>query len=491
MYNSDLFIENRIVTGYEGDQPRVEIPEGITRIGARAFYGCRTLKELVLPASLDTIEESAFFGCSSLSNIIFRSGLKVIENHAFASCNALNELSLPEGLLKIEQSAFSPCGSLTKLTLPSTLEYIGEFAFSCCRALTEISFPDSLSRIDRSAFSMCSRLRSVTLPAGLKSIVRGVFLGCTMLKELNIGKNLSSVENNAFSGCSSLLRINTDPDNPFLRDIDGVLYSRDGKRLVYFPGGRMEIVIPDLVTEIGDEAFYENRNFDRIKLPPSLISIGDRTFYGCSELLEIVFPGTLRHIGQSAFERCSKLKEIYIPDSVRSIGDSAFRTCKALMWLRLPEAVPFDLHWFCAPNDPPCYSADHTIIPFVSTRNFSDIQSDIGKRRAALGMIMAENAGTAADPYVTASYTDYIRSNISSYYDDMLADDGILRWMLAKSLVPKDDVERLLERSSGLGKAGASAMLLDYKTKKDVAVTDAPKISLDDRFDALEHALDL
>jgi len=36
-----------------------------------------------------------------------------------------------------------------------------------------------------------------------------------------------------------------------------------------------------------------------------------------------------------------------------------------------------------------------------------------------------------------------------------------------------------------------SAMLLDYKTKKDVAVTDAPKISLDDRFDALEHALDL
>ena len=150
-----------------------------------------------------------------------------------------------------------------------------------------------------------------------------------------------------------------------------------------------------------------------------------------------------------------------------------------------------DHHWFSAPNDPPCYSADHTIIPFVTTRAFSDIQSDIGKRRAALGMIMAENEGIESDPIVLASYTDYIRANITGYYDDMLSDDGILRWMLSRSLVPKDDVERLLERSSGMGKAGASAMLLDYKTKKDVTVTNAPKISLEDRFDALEHALDL
>ena len=491
MYNSDLTIENRIVTGYLGDQPRVEIPGGVTAIGARAFYGCRSLKELVLPASLERIEESAFFGCSSLSRISFSTGLKVIENHAFASCGALTGLALPEGLLRIEQSAFSPCGSLTRLILPSTLEYIGEFAFSCCRALTDITFPGQLGTIDRSAFSMCSRLRSVTLPESLNGLVRGVFLGCTMLKEINIGKNLSSVQNNAFSGCSSLLRVNVDPDNPFLKDIDGVLYSRDGKSLKYFPGGRMEIIIPDSVSEIGDEAFYENRNFDRITLPPDLTSIGDRTFYGCGELLEIDFPGTLRHIGQSAFERCSRLKKIYIPDSVSSIGDSAFRTCKELMWLRLPEDMAFDLHWFSAPNDPPCYSADHTVIPFVSTRSFSDISSDIGKRRASLGMIMAGNEGITADPYVEAAYIDYIRANVSSFYDDMLSDDGILRWMLSRSLVPKEDVERLLERSSGLGKAGASAMLLDYKTKKNVTVTDAPKISIDDRFDALEHALDL
>lgn len=311
------------------------------------------------------------------------------------------------------------------------------------------------------------------------------------MKELNIGKNVSAVENNAFSGCSSLLRINVDSDNPFFKDNDGVLYSRDGKCLRYFPGGRMEIIIPDEVSEIGDEAFYENRNFDRISLPSALVSIGDRTFYGCSELLEINFPETLKTLGQSSFERCSKLKDIFIPDSVRKIGDSAFRTCKELMWLRLPSDMPFDLHWFSAPNDPPCYSADHTIIPFVSTRDFSDIQSDIGKRRAALGMILAENDGIECDPIVMASYTDYIRSNIESYYDDMLADDSILRWMLSRSLVPREDVERLLERSSGLGKAGASAMLLDYKTKKDVTVTDAPKISIDDRFDALEHALDL
>lgn len=488
-------LENNVVTGYDGNEDKLDIPEGVTEIAPRVFYGCRSITEVSFPSSLKVIRESAFYGCTELKYLRFsgRPGSDegiVIENHAFSSCSSVTELDLPEGLKRIEQSAFSPCASLVKLVLPESLEYIGEFAFSCCRQLKEVSFPDSLAVIDRSAFSMCSSLQSVVLPRALSFIPRGVFLGCVSLKDISLSVKVSSVENNAFSGCRKLMNIHVDPDNPFLRDEDGVLYSRDGKVLKYFPGGRMDIVIPEKVTEIGDEAFYENLNFDRITLPRELISIGDRAFYGCSELLDIKFPEGLKSLGQSSFERCSKLTGLYIPDSIRSISDSAFRSCKALMWLRLPSGCAFDLHWFCAPNDPPCYSADHTVIPFVTTRDFSDITSEIGKTRAAKGMIMAENAGIQTDSVTVAAYTDHIRANISGYYDEMLSDDNMLRWLTDRRLIPYDDVEVLLERATALGRAGAGSILLDYKNKKNDTIASAPEISLDDRFDALEHALD-
>ena len=503
--------EGRLLS-YAGTGSVVQIPEGVGSVGPRVFYAHKEIERVIFPESLKIIEESAFFGCSSLSSIIFSTGLKVIENHAFASCQALRELILPEGLEIIEQSAFSPCASLVRLVLPSSLKELGEFAFSCCRQLKEVQLPDQLERIDRSAFSMCSSLIWITLPEALKELVRGVFLGCTSLKDVNLKENISDVENNAFQGCSSLLRVNVSEANPFLKSVDGVLYSRDGRCLKYFPGGRLEISIPEGTIEVGKEAFYENRNFDRISLPESLEAIGDCAFYRCSELIETDLPQGLKRIGSQAFEGCAKIKSLQIPDSVREIGESAFRNCRSFMWLKLPQDMAFDLHWFSAPHDPPCFSADHTIIPFVTTRPFADISSEIGTRRAALGFIQAENEGIHTDAYLEASYIDYIRSGITGFYEDMLEDDDILRWLCERKLIPQSDVERLLERASDSGRASASAQLLNYQNKNRPGIVpeqlalkgDVPdgsdalktpeRISsreqMQQRFDALDSALD-
>lgn len=494
MKGLEFNIDDGILTEYTGSGGHVVIPEGVTSISPRVFYGRKEITHLTFPASLETIEESAFYGCQQLKHITFSTGLKVIENHAFSSCSSLNELILPEGLTFIGQSAFSPCAALTRLVLPSSLETLGEFAFSCCRRLDEVILPDALEKIDRSAFSMCSSLKSITLPRSLKALVRGVFLGCSSLKEVFFQENISSVENNAFSGCFSLQRVMVSPDNPFFRSIDGVLYSRDGSVLTYFPGGLMEIQIPEEVTEIGAEAFYENRNFDRIRLPSQLKAISDSAFYRCSELTGIDFPGTLKSLGNSAFEGCSKLVSLYFPDSIKSIGESAFRNCRALMWMRLPESLPFDIHWFCAPHDPPAFSADHTVIPFVSTRPFGDITSNIGARRADLGFILADNAGIKCETYLAAGYTDHIRANVTDYYDSMLENDEILRWLCEHHLIPEDDIERLIERAAEGGQAGASALLLNYKSNirphiERETVTDS-KTQMQQRFDALENALD-
>jgi len=450
--NEDFIIENNTVIRYTGTDEVVHIPEGITAIGERAFMGCRDMKELFLP----------------------------------------------EGLLTIGQSAFSPCASLEKIHFPESLDTLDEFAFSNCRSLKEIELPDTLSHINRSSFSMCRGLREVRLPESLTVLPRGVFLGCTALKKVIITKNVQKIDVEAFSNCTALMDFEVDPENTAFKDQDGVLYSKDGKTLVFFPGGRIEIMIPEGTDSIGESAFYENRMFDRISLPSTLKHIGKRSFYRCSELMHIDLPDGLESLGESSFEGCALLERLIFPDSMKKIEESSFRNCRELMWIRVPEDMGFDLHWFAAPHDPPCYSVDRSIIPFVNTRPVDTIDSEAGVRRAASGYIMAELAQIAVRDDIAAGYKDYIKENVRDFYDIILADEGFMRWMCENDMIPMDDIENLLDGAADKGSAWASALLLGYQKRRQIrmesGIAEKPEVTaseqLENRFSALENALD-
>jgi len=65
------------------DVTHVRIQSGVTKIEDYAFYGRRSLKEVVLqcitlPSTLVEIGFEAFKGCSSLEEVVFNEGLKVI-----------------------------------------------------------------------------------------------------------------------------------------------------------------------------------------------------------------------------------------------------------------------------------------------------------------------------------------------------------------------------------------------------------------------------
>lgn len=457
-------IENGILTGYRGPGGDVSVPEGVAHIGSEAFSGCTEIERIAFPASLETIGDYAFMGCRGLT-----------------------ELRFPEGLRFIDRSAFSRCTGLKKLNLPESLTGLGEFAFSGCSGLTEVALPDGLARIDRSAFSQCRGLTCVALPEALERLEQSVFFGCIKLREAVIPRGLREVDAGAFAGCDSLTRISVDPENAWLKDIDGVLYSRDGTRLLLCPGGLQEAAVAEGVTEIGPRAFCDNRSLDSAALPSGLQTIGAAAFRGCAELEDIALPEGLQSLGESAFENCKRLRRLALPDSVTEIGEGAFRNCPALQWLKLPGGLPFSLGWFCAPHDTECRSADRTIVPFANTRPIGEIGSDMGARRAVLGFIRAELDGVYTAEEIARGYTAYIRAHGASFREEMLSGDDILSWMTERRMIPPEDVEGLLAEASERGNAAASVMLLDYQNRIALQAP-APGGELDARFAALENA---
>lgn len=53
---NDFVIENGELKEYTGRAENVEIPEGVTRIGDRAFENCKSLQSVVIPEGVTRID---------------------------------------------------------------------------------------------------------------------------------------------------------------------------------------------------------------------------------------------------------------------------------------------------------------------------------------------------------------------------------------------------------------------------------------------------
>jgi hypothetical protein len=101
----------------------------------------------------------------------------------------------------------------------------------------------------------------------------------------------------------------------------------------------LNVVVPDTITRIGNNAFFGCWGLVKLSLPNSLSEIGDRAFHGCSGLVELRLPNSLSAIGDSAFRGCSGMVELSLPDTLTAIGSYAFRDCFGLVELNLPNIL--------------------------------------------------------------------------------------------------------------------------------------------------------
>ena len=410
-FDSDWMTDSSHTFIADGEElTNLVVPEGVTSIGERAFYGCSGLTELDLSncTSLTSIGSSAFYGCSGLTSITLPSSLTSIGFNAFRDCSGLETLEykgtveqwlsiefdsdwmtdsshtfiadgeeltnlvVPEGVTSIGERAFYGCSGLTELDLSNctSLTSIESYAFYGCNGLTSIILPSSLTNIGDYAFSYClglntleykgtleqwlsinfgsswmgdtshtfivngEELTNLVVPEGVTSIGDYAFYGCSGLTELDLSNctSLTSIESYAFWCCSGLTSIDL-PSS--LTSIGN--YAFNGCR------GLTSITLPSSLEAIGGSAFSDCRGLTEVDLSncTSLTSIESYAFYGCSGLTSITLPSSLKNIGEYAFQDCTSLTKVDLSNciSLEGIGDNAFEGCSGLTSVTINQYV--------------------------------------------------------------------------------------------------------------------------------------------------------
>ena len=150
-----------------------------------------------------------------------------------------------------------------------------------------------------------------------------------------IGKDVKYIDETSFFNCKVLKAIEVDEKNECYTDVDGVLYTKDMKKLLVYPimkeNEAASYIIPEGVERIASCAFYKNGNLTEIRLPSTLREIGDMSFFKCDKISLVTLPDGLEKIGSDAFSYCHGMSPVmYIPDTVKEIDSFAFYSCSNL-----------------------------------------------------------------------------------------------------------------------------------------------------------------
>lgn len=334
---------------------KIDLPKSLNFIGEEAFYNT-SLEEVTLPGKLNYIQKRAF-ALSSLKNIEIPAGVTSIgegafsenknleridvdeQNEAYCSVDGVlyniektellcvpgkltGSVTIPNGIQRVGDYSFAGTG-VTEVVLPDSLKVIGEGAF-LKSSLKEIDLPDGVTEIGKYAFQECVQLEQIELSENLHEIPYWLFMGDTKLhkaelpdniekidsgafeqtgiKYVSLGSKLKTLGDSVFNGCSQLQYIRVDETNQYFKTQDGILYNKEGTKLLLTPmmiSG--EVVIPEGVKRLEKSAFSDREKLEKIVLPDSLEYIGKDCFLNCPKLKAIYMGENVSFIGQGAF----------------------------------------------------------------------------------------------------------------------------------------------------------------------------------------------
>ena len=317
-----------------------DMPEGIVTIGYRAFQGCASLTNVVLPNSLREFGNQVS-STSTTTGYVFADATN-LESISFG--NPMARSATETQVVDIPQYTFSKCASLKSIVIPASVETIGTKAFTKCTSLTSITFATNdngkcaLKEIENNAFESTA-ITSFAFPESTNSTITlgtELFSKCTELTDVHLSSSINLV-NGVFKGCSSIKNMTVAETNvnfkTYTPEEGGeylpILVSKNNESIKFVYGtltGTFEI--PNTFLSIDDSAFKGQTELTKVIFPSSINTISAYAFSGCTALEEIEFAynSTLKTIGNYAFEYTSALGAVVFPGHAElTIGTYAFQ----------------------------------------------------------------------------------------------------------------------------------------------------------------------
>ncbi len=366
-------IQNGVLRRYRGGARYVTVPDGVTAIADRAFTCCDQIEELILPDGVRSIGAYAFERCSALSSMRLPDSVETIGESAFVECYQLKDVALSSSLVEIGDRAFYSI-AISSIQLPASLKRLGAEAFYGCGLLTELKLPEGLTSIGEHALRY-TKIRQITLPGSLGAIdtyflpddieVVVVSEGITaidismfhpdvhkQLKRIELPASLERIDYWFADGIRGLTVYG--PAEGYVRDffadrhVNYVAYGDvdvsdefriEGTCLTEYTGKGGAVVIPEGVTIIGEEAFYNRSDVTSVQFHAGVKEIGQSAFNGCTGLTELNLPDQLEEMGPYAFRGCTGLTQLTLPGSMGSTGINSFDSCTSLESVTVGEGM--------------------------------------------------------------------------------------------------------------------------------------------------------
>lgn len=253
-----------------------------------------------------TTEDPFFYGTQGL---IFESG-----NDGTATVVGISDATAKE----IRVPKFSPDGD--------RVIAIGYGAFVMNTVIETVMLPSTVFKIENSAFYGCISLKTVSFSEGLEEIGSGAFQECAALESITLPSTLAELSPLAFSGCTSLRHLTVSANNPFFT-AEGNCLVRKNERTVLL--GCVGSKIPKDIVKIEAFAFY-NAGLTELLMPDSVKEVGNQAFAQNKKLTTLVLSESLTTLGDLAFADCIALDNMYLPAALTEIGTTPFRNCKSV-----------------------------------------------------------------------------------------------------------------------------------------------------------------
>ena len=283
------------------------VPDGVTQIADDAFTKSRYLEAVTLPDSLRILGNRAFAYCEYLRDIALPDGLLAMGSGAFSQCRMLTEITLPDGITAIHADTFRTCDALVTVHLPKQLRTLDMTAFTGCDAIASYEIAEDapyFQTLEGTLLSEDGRVLYACPPNGTETVYvvpdtveiieTMAFRNCGKLETLLLSDGLQAVSAEAFMGCSSMTNVHISGSNANYTTVNGVLYTKAGDCLVYYPAHKDETAfeVPDGVMRIAAAAFFNCENLQTLTLHDGLAVIEADALTGCRSLKTIRFLGS-------------------------------------------------------------------------------------------------------------------------------------------------------------------------------------------------------